>query len=217
MEFQHRYNERSSPGRIALFPGAFNPPTIAHLAIARAARTWAEEVIWILPRTFPHKDFDGMDLAERLELLRLLTIGNSGFSVAVANGGLYVEIADEAREFFGPEPEIALVCGRDAAERIAAWDYGRPGVFDHMIERYPLLIAARAGDYLAAPHHAAPNHAGRIMTLPMDPVYYDVSSTEVRRRMACGEPWRHLVPAQISNEVAAALSKHPRRPGQAIS
>ena len=101
-------------------------------------------------------------------------------------------MADEAREFFGEGVEIGLVCGRDAAERIAAWDYGRPGVFEAMIERYPLLVAGRAGGYLPSPHHAE-----RIIPLATDPSFDEVSSTEVRRRMAAGEPWKHLVPARL--------------------
>jgi nicotinate-nucleotide adenylyltransferase len=193
LEFHHRSGNPVPPRRIGLFQGAYNPPTIAHLAMARAARGWADEVVWILPRAFPHKDFAGLDFAARLEMLRLVTAAEPGFSVAVADGGLYLEMAEEAREHFGPEPEIGLVCGRDAAERIAAWDYGKPGVFEAMIERFPLLVAARAGEYLSAPEHA-----GRIISLPMASGFDEVSSSEIRRRMAGGEPWRHLVPEPVA-------------------
>ena len=56
--------------RVALFPGAWNPPTVAHLAIARAALTWSDEVVWLLPRAFPHKSFDGAPFEDRLHMLR---------------------------------------------------------------------------------------------------------------------------------------------------
>jgi nicotinate-nucleotide adenylyltransferase len=200
LEFHYR-SSLQNPEHVALFPGAFNPPTVAHLAIALAAHTWAAEVVWTLPRAFPHKGFEGAGFQARLEMLRRLAADRPGFSVAVASGGLYVEIADEARQFLGAGVEIGLVCGRDAAERIAAWDYGRPGVFDAMIERYPLLVAGRAGDYLPAPHHAE-----RIIPIAMDPAFNDVSSTEVRRRIAAGEPWRQLVPAAAADLVASAYA-----------
>jgi len=200
LEFHYR-SVRFNPDRIALFPGAFNPPTVAHLAIALAANTWAAEVVWTLPRAFPHKGFEGADFRARLEMLRRLSADRPGFSVAVASGGLYVEIADETRQFLGAGVEIGLVCGRDAAERIAAWDYGRPGVFEAMIERYPLLVAGRAGEYLPAPHHAE-----RIIPIAMDPAFNEVSSSEVRRRIAAGEPWRHLVPAMVADLVASAYA-----------
>jgi nicotinate (nicotinamide) nucleotide adenylyltransferase len=189
-------------GRIALFPGAFNPPTIAHLAIARAARQWAGEVVWTLPRAFPHKAFEGAPFEVRLAMLRRLLQSEPGFSLAIASGGLYVEMADEARDFFGPGVDIGLLCGRDAAERIASWDYGTPGVFEAMIERYSLLVAGRAGSlYLPLPHHAE-----RIICLTMDPAFDAVSSTEVRRRLESGQTWRHLVPEPVAEMVASAYA-----------
>ncbi len=147
------------PSRIALFPGAWNPPTVAHLAMARVALAHADEIVWTLPRRFPHKAFDGRSFDQRLEMLCRIARTEGEFSVAVADGGLYFEMAEEAREYIGPEPEISLLCGRDAAERIATWDYGCPGVFDAMVEKYPLLVAGRAGGYL--PHPAMPNASCR--------------------------------------------------------
>jgi nicotinic acid mononucleotide adenylyltransferase len=134
-------------------------------------------------------------------MLRRIAADHPRFSVAIADKGLYIEMADEAREFFGPNPEIALLCGRDAAERIAAWDYGRPGVFDRMLEHYPLLVAGRDGDYLPASHHAE-----RVIQLPMGATFDEVSSTEVRDRIRRGADWRHLVPASIADTAASLYS-----------
>jgi nicotinic acid mononucleotide adenylyltransferase len=113
-------------------------------------------------------------------------------------------MADEAREYFGPHPEIALLCGRDAAERIATWDYGQPGVFDAMLERYSLLVAGRDGDYLPAARHTE-----RVTAIPMGAAFDEVSSTEVRSRMERREPWRHLVPAAIADLAAQIYAGPP--------
>jgi nicotinate-nucleotide adenylyltransferase len=185
-----------NPTRVALFPGAWNPPTVAHLEIANAARKHAGEVVWVLPRALPHKDFEGAPFDSRREILEILARQEPGFSVAVSAGGLYYEIADEAREFFGPEPEIALVCGRDAAERVASWDYGACGVFDDLLRRYRLLVASRTGDYEPAEHHK-----GRVVRLPLESSLDEVSSSEVRRRIARGEDWRPLVPPALAELV----------------
>jgi len=201
LSFQHRADIQPLR-RVALFPGAWNPPTIAHLAIARAALGWADEVVWLLPRAFPHKSFEGATFEDRLRMLCGIAAIEPAFSVAIAEGGLFAEISDEAREFFGPSAEIGLLCGRDAAERIAAWDYGRPGVFENMLERYPLLVAARAGEYRPAPHHA-----GRVIALTMDACFDEVSSTEVRDRIRQGLPWRHLVPDPIAETVARVIAQ----------
>ena len=189
LEFLYRTADK--PGKVVLFPGAWNPPTVAHLDIARTARREADEVIWILPRAFPHKGFEGAGFEARRAMLESVA-RNAGFSAAVSDGGLYAEIAAEAREFLGPKVEIALVLGRDAAERIAAWDYGAHGFFDDFVRRYKLLVAARGGEYEPAGHHKE-----RISRLPMDASWDEVSSSEVRRRIAEGGDWRILVPPAI--------------------
>jgi nicotinic acid mononucleotide adenylyltransferase len=188
----------SSSKRVALFPGAWNPPTLAHVEIARAARAQADELIWVLPRAFPHKDFEGPGFDARAQMLVMLAEnGNSpGFSAAVSDAGLYIGIADEARQFFGREVDIALVCGRDAAERMATWDYGTPGVFDELLRRYRLLVAARHGEYEPAGHHS-----DRITRLDMEMGWDEVSSSEVRRRIAQGEDWRCLVPPVLAGMI----------------
>ena len=48
--------------RVALLPAAWNPPTLAHLAIAQAALDFADEVLLVLPRVLPHKRFERVKL-----------------------------------------------------------------------------------------------------------------------------------------------------------
>jgi len=160
------------------------------------ARCQADEVIWLLPRVFPHKGFEGVGFEARRSMLETLTQQYAVFSAAVSDGGLYAEMAAEARDYFCPQTEISLVLGRDAAERIAAWDYGAPGVFDDFVRRHRLLVADRSGEYEPAEHHR-----GRISNLPMEASWDDVSSSEVRRRIANGEDWRMLVPPAIAGMV----------------
>jgi len=179
-----------------LFPGTWNPPTVAHLGIARMASRQADEVIWVLPRAFPHKGFEGAGFDARRRMLETLARQHGGFSAAVSDGGLYAEIAAEARDYFGDQTDIALVLGRDAAERIASWDYGEPAVFDDFVRRHRLLVAARGGEY-----EPAGQHKQFISALRMESSWDEVSSSEVRRRIADGEDWRALVPPGIAQIV----------------
>ena len=190
------YRAPGNPGRVVLFPGTWNPPTVAHVAIARVALSQADEVVWVLPRNLPHKNFEGAGFEQRSRMLETLARQHAGYSAAVSDGGLYAEIAGEARDYFGDPTEIAVVLGRDAAERIAAWDYGEPGVFDDFVRRHRLLVAARGGEY-----EPAGDHKKRISTLPMESSWDEVSSSEVRRRIADGEDWRALVPPGIAGMV----------------
>jgi nicotinate (nicotinamide) nucleotide adenylyltransferase len=198
-----QFLRRASTGadRVAVFPGAWNPPTVAHVEIARAALNHAGEIVWVLPRAFPHKKFDAAGFAARCRMLELVTELDPHFSAAVSDGGLYAEIAEEARDAFGDGVEVALVCGRDAAERIESWNYGIPDFHDQMLERYPLIVAARAGDY-----EAPERHRNRISRLALGEDYNDISSSEIRRRIDAGEAWRHLVPALIADLVETLYS-----------
>jgi nicotinic acid mononucleotide adenylyltransferase len=179
---------------------------VAHVAIANAGLRWAEEVVWLLPRAFPHKPYSGADFQTRLRMLEAIAAENPQFSVAVPAGGLYIEMADEARGAFSAETEIALLCGRDAAERIAGWDYGRPNVFREMLERYWLLVAERTGS-----EFTSPDRAERVIHLAMDRAFHDISSTEMRMRVSQGLEWRDLVPAAV---VSIAESVWPGKPAK---
>lgn len=194
LEFLHRADSANKGGakHVILFPGAWNPPTMAHVELARAARERADEVIWVLPRIFPHKGFEGADFDARCRMIEALTREEPGFSAAVAGKGLYAEIAAEAVACLGQDTRISFALGRDAAERIAAWDYGKPGVFDRFVEQHGLLVAARDGEY-----QPAPAHQRFIDVLPMKGSWDEVSSTEIRRRISLGGNWRDLAPASI--------------------
>ncbi len=129
-------------------------------------------------------------------MLETIARAEPRFTVVVSEGGLYAEIAAEGADFFGPGIEVVLLCGRDAAERIADWDYGRPGAFEDMLRRHRLLVAARAGEYNTPPQHTA-----GIVSIPLVLGTEGVSSSEVRRLIREGKRWEHLVPAVIVDQV----------------
>src|SRR3954468_14548254 len=138
MDFFQRAVRR--PERLGILPGSFNPVTVAHLALARAGLRHVDEVVFVLPRVFPHKNYSGASFAERVELLRAAAAGHQAFSVAVADGGLFAEIAQECRAAYGEEVRLSFLCGRDAAERIVGWDYGRPEALGEMLRHFDLLV-----------------------------------------------------------------------------
>jgi nicotinate-nucleotide adenylyltransferase len=200
MEFFQR--ARGEPRRLGILPGAFNPITLAHLALARAALDRVDEVVFVLPRVFPHKNYAGASLEQRVDMVRATVDGQPALSIAVADGGLFVEIARECRAAYGEAVHLAFLCGRDAAERIVGWDYGRPGAFADMLREFELLVAARHGSYDPPPELA---WAVRSLSVPgVDAI----SATEVRERAARGEPWAHLVPEAIV-ERARAIYESP--------
>jgi nicotinate-nucleotide adenylyltransferase len=187
------------PRTVGILPGSFNPPTIAHEELVYAAGFHVDEVVCVVPGVFPHKKYFGATLGQRLEMLSEAV--ELPCSIATSEKGLFIDIARECRAHFGPEVRLLFVCGRDAAERILAWDYGRPGVAEEMLREFELLVAPRGG------HFAPPaKYLDRIHALHVRSGHEDVSSTEVRERIARGEPWEHLVPEGIRERVREIYS-----------
>src|SRR5436305_14460892 len=143
MEFFHRAAKQ--PERLGVLPGTFNPITVAHIALGRAALRHVDEVVFVLPRVFPHKPYSGASFAERVEMMRIAAAENAAFSIAAADGGLFVDIARQCRAVYGDAVRLSFLCGRDAAERIVNWDYGRPHAFADIIREFDLLVASRNG------------------------------------------------------------------------
>ncbi len=176
--------------RIGVLAGAFNPVTRAHLALADAAAKILDEVVFVVPRAHPHKEFHGAALEDRIEMLKL---AGSRHRVETAPGGLFIEIARALRQ---PDAEIFFICGKDAAERVVDWDYGEAGAIEKILEEFSLLVAERGALY-EPPAHL--RH--RVHHLKLDDNFSDVSSTEVRRRIASAEPWEYLVPPGITARI----------------
>src|ERR1700678_4416755 len=101
MDFFRRAEGR--PRRVGVLAGAFNPVTVAHLALARAALSQVDEVVFVLPKLFPHKPYQGAPFAERVEMLRAAIRNETAISIAAANGGLFLEIAAECRQAYGED------------------------------------------------------------------------------------------------------------------
>lgn len=200
-----KVNSRS----IAIFCGAFDPPTVAHLALAEAARQQVDEVMWVMPESFPHKRYEGLALPGRLRMI----LEASHDAVAVSHENLFFAIAEEARLSL-PGRSICLLIGEDGARRIVEWNYG----FDaEGHERYltqnlsecRILTTQRQGEW-RAPDVLAPYFDW----LKVDQEIVSISSTLVRERIAAGKDWEHLVPPGIVAKVWEFYGSDGRVKGQ---
>ena len=79
---------------IGVYPGSFDPPTIAHLAIAEAAVRHAglERLDFALSRVALGKD-DASDVATRTAALQRLVMGRAELGVVVTDAQLIVDVA----------------------------------------------------------------------------------------------------------------------------
>ena len=181
---------RIEAGSLVVMPGAFNPPTRAHVTLARAALARADAVLFAIPSQFPHKKFTGATLEQRTAMLQRITCGDERLGTAIADGGLYIDIAREAHDQF-PQAQITLICGRDAAERILGWTYDAPDAIERMLADFKLLVADREGTY--DPPVDLRSRITRLDTPNLD----DCSSTRLREMLARGETWQDLTPEEI--------------------
>jgi nicotinate-nucleotide adenylyltransferase len=174
--------------RIGVLAGAFNPVTRAHVALAQAASKIVDEILCVVPRVYPHKQFHGATLEQRLQMLSAVPrLGKAH----VSEGGLFIDMAREIRRI-APDSELYFVCGRDAAERVLGWEYGDAGAAERMLQEFQLLVAARRGVYSPPAYLSA-----RVHTLTMAGEFDELSASEVRQRIAANDPWEHLVPPEI--------------------
>ena len=179
------------PLRVGVLAGSFNPPTVAHFHLLEAASGHVDELVCIVPRVLPHKIYHGATLEQRVEMLSAPGL-RPEYSVAVSDGGLIAEIAEECRVEYGEVARLLFLCGRDAAERIVDWDYGEAGAIERLMERFELLVARRGGEY-EPPRRLS----HRIQSLTVSADFEDVSSSQIRERIARGDPWRHLAPEAL--------------------
>ncbi|HEV7719812.1 MAG TPA: hypothetical protein VGO60_00935 [Iamia sp.] len=152
---------------LAVYPGSFDPPTVAHLGIVAAALAHVDEVRLVLSEVALGKE----DLVGRTPVAdRLAVLHADGLSAAVTSARLVVDIVAEA----GAD---AVVMGADKWAQVIdpAW-YGSTAARDAALARLPtVLLADRAGTALPDRPDAV-----EVVVLDVDPAHADVSATRAR-------------------------------------
>ena len=199
---------------VALLPGSFNPPTAAHLALARAGlEQGADAVLFSLAtRTVDKEVVTGAALEDRLLLLELIAARDPRLGVLLVNRGLYVDQAATVRAAFPALGEVVFLVGHDKIVQIFDPRYydDRDAALDRLFGLARFLVAPRAeagpGELdalVARPENRRFAPAVRPLDLP--PALRDVASSAVRARAAGA---RHV-------GIDRALAATPRPGGEA--
>jgi nicotinate-nucleotide adenylyltransferase len=191
--------------RIGILGGSFNPPHLAHLVCASeaASQLGLDRVLLTPVATPPHKEAEqDPGAAERLELCRLAVAGDERLGVCdleVRRGGLSYTV-DTLRELHAgtPEDDLTFIVGGDIALGLPSWR--EP---EAVLELATLAVAERDG---AAREVVAEFLHERFPDAPA-PVFFDmprldISSSQVRRRVAAGRSIRYLVPEPVAERIA---------------
>ncbi|MEO7821963.1 MAG: nicotinate-nucleotide adenylyltransferase [Gemmatimonadaceae bacterium] len=180
--------------RIGVFGGTFDPPHVGHLILAADAcdALRLDRLIFVPAASQPFKAETPAfaSPAERLEMVRLAVAGDSRCTVEdteIRRGGLSytVDTLEEiARKNAGAE--LFLLIGQDTLAGFSDWK--EP---DRIGQLATLAVMRRAG---SARTTGGP---GRRRAVEISTRRVDVSSTEIRERLASGKSIRGFVPESV--------------------
>ena len=186
---------------IIVFPGSFNPPTTAHLALLKQARQFGRlhggmrVYAAMSKRTTDKETVERPLLVDRILLLDSVLhhhLRHTG--ILFFNRGLYVEQAEAVRSTFHKVKRLYFLLGFDKIVQIfdARYYENRDKALRELFALADILVAPRAGAgpaelsaLLAQPENAP--FAAHVHALPLDASYRDVSSSRVRQSLAAHE------------------------------
>jgi nicotinamide-nucleotide adenylyltransferase len=207
------------PGSVALLAGSFDPVTVAHVAMAEAARDRAGLVVLVMSvRTLP-KDAGAagplLSELERAATVAEVCASQVGMTLGLCSHGLLADQVAAAAERF-PDAELSVVLGSDKLAQLfdPVWYADRDAALGALFGAADVRYAARDGADLgpALVEAEALGHSARIRPLDVDPAVADVSSRAVRAMARAGEDVARLVPSEALATVAAAVERERARP-----
>ncbi|MEM1179788.1 MAG: nicotinate (nicotinamide) nucleotide adenylyltransferase [Acidobacteriota bacterium] len=177
--------------RIGLYGGSFDPIHRGHVEPVRAAATALEldRVLYLPTAQPPHKR--GRRLApawRRFAMVELALLDEPDFEVdpfeMTADVAYTIETVEHFERQF-PEGEFFLIVGADSFIALETWHRGA-----ELAARVQLAVLVRRGSTLDVRSLAEPQRLalGRGRVHRIEPAPHPASSTEIRRRLAVGEP-----------------------------
>lgn len=206
--------------KLGIFGGSFDPVHCGHLELARACHEQAQlDEVWFTPTAIQPLKHGGPQAsdADRIEMLRL-AIGQSTSSepgrprppqsprlnwrvctLEIDRGG-YSYTVDTLRQIHAelPETKLFFLMGADALREVPSWK--EPAEIFRLARP---LVVARAGE-------PAPDLSALMPLCPAEnpPQHVamqkiNVSSSEVRRRVATGQSLEGLLPDAVADYIEA--------------
>jgi nicotinate-nucleotide adenylyltransferase len=190
--------------KIGVLGGSFNPVHLGHLLLAETAREALElEKVLLIPAKLPpHKSASALAGGrDRLEMVRLAAAENpaleaSDIELRRAGVSYTVDTVQALREQYGADAEIYFLIGLDTVSELPSW---------HEVRRLAGLCKFVP---LSRPRGPRPRSAalqraigrdearailGRAIAMPL----LEISSSDIRRRIAAGRSIRYLVPDSV--------------------
>lgn len=182
-----------SKKRIGILGGTFNPPHIGHLIIAEQVyqQLGLEKIFFMPDANPPHVDHkEAIAAKHRQRMVELSIADNPHFKLEdceLKRGGIsytYDTITELLKKH--PDYEIYFIIGGDMVEYLPKWYK-----IDELVQLVHFVGVKRVGFSLTSPYPI----------LWVDVPLIQISSTQIRDKLAAGESIRYLVPDQVAEYI----------------
>jgi nicotinate-nucleotide adenylyltransferase len=193
--------------RLGLFGGSFDPIHLGHLLLAESAREQCRlDQVWFLPAAVPPHKLDRQLTPgeKRIEMLELAIGGHPDFSVSsheIDRGGVSYTVRTLGH-FRGldPDGELFFILGADMLADLPNWREAA-----RVCELAVPIVACRAGtaepDFGCLKDIARPERIEEFRRHRIESPQIELSSTEIRRRVAEGSSIRYRTPRAVEKYI----------------
>ncbi len=195
--------------RCGVFGGSFDPVHLGHLILADTARECAEldRVLFIPAARSPLKaDDPAASDRQRIEMLQLALGGNPAFELSTIEldrgDPSYTVDTLEALNKQRPEDEWFLIVGADSLV-----DFGRWRNIERICQLAIPLVGARRGsnaDLDQLSEYVSPEQLAEVQQFAFEFPLIEISSTEIRGRVADGRSIRYRLPRGVERYIQTA-------------
>ena len=198
----------SMPERIALFGGSFNPIHHGHLIVAGAIREQMglDRVVFVPAARPPHKAAKELAPSEdRWRMVRLAIEGEPGFGACDrelrrAGPSYTIDTVLAVRQEEGPQTTVYWIVGGDWIPELPSWHRA-----SELVDACRIVTVGRPGwDSAAFASLRGFLSESQIARLSADVArapLIEISSTEIRKRVAAGHSIRYLVPESVRGHI----------------
>ena len=199
---------RSTAPKIGVIGGSFDPVHIGHVNLARDALTQAklDRVLFVPARMQPFKlDRTPASGEDRMEMLRLALaedpqIEPCAYELEHDNVSYTYLTLHGLQEQLGPEVKLYFIIGADSLLKLETWMHA-----DELMSKYAYIVGSRPGylDQELEDCRAYLQETYGTEILWIHNREFNISATEIRRRIASGEPVSDLIPAPVEEYIKA--------------
>jgi nicotinate-nucleotide adenylyltransferase len=192
--------------RLGVFGGTFDPPHLGHLILAAEARAQLglERVLWVLTPVPPHKtDQPITPLSERLDMLRGALENDPDFELCRVDVDRppphYAVDTVNLLRAQNPHAWLVYLMGGDSLSDLPLWH--RPEEFVRACDEIGVMLRPGHAMNLDVLDARLPGlrARARLVQAPL----LEISSSDLRRRIAQGQPYRYFLPETVYRQISS--------------